>query len=171
VLQGEREMARDNWKLGQFEIPFASAPRGQARVGVQFEIDANGLLSVLVRDIATGRDTKVQMQSAVEVSDDVVEKMLSDSLEHAFDDIGERAFAEACLKADEMLPAVETALRRLGGEVTPEEREEISQLVCQVQEAREKHSLSSLKTALSGLDKLTEPLAARLVEEIIQGKL
>ena len=171
VLQGEREMARDNWQLGQFEIPFASAPRGQARVGVQFEIDANGLLNVLVRDIATGRDTKVQMQSAVEVSDDVVEKMLSDSLEHAFDDIGERAFAEACLTADEMLPAVETALRRLGGEVAPEEREKISQLVRQVQEARETHSLSSLKTALSGLDKLTEPLAAKLVEEIMQGRL
>ncbi|HEY5742270.1 MAG TPA: Hsp70 family protein, partial [Terrimicrobiaceae bacterium] len=58
VLQGEREMAKDNWKLGEFDIPFASAPRGQARVGVQFEIDADGLLNVLIRDIATGRDTK-----------------------------------------------------------------------------------------------------------------
>ncbi|HEY6675357.1 MAG TPA: Hsp70 family protein, partial [Terrimicrobium sp.] len=99
VLQGEREMAGDNWKLGEFEIPFAPAPRGQARVGVQFEIDANGLLSVLARDIATGRDTKVSMKSAVEVSDEAVEKMLSESLEHAFEDMNERAFAEACLKA------------------------------------------------------------------------
>ena len=136
-----------------------------------WECSSRLMPSVLVRDIATQRDTKLPMQSAVEVSDDVVEKMLSDSLEHAFDDIGERAFAEACLKADEMLPAVETALRRLGGEVAPEEREKISQLVRQVQEARETHSLSSLKTALSGLDKLTEPLAAKLVEEIMQGRL
>jgi molecular chaperone DnaK len=171
VLQGEREMARDNWKLGEFEIPFASKPRGQARVGVQFEIDANGLLSVLARDIATGRDTKVPMQSAVEVSDDAVEKMLSDSLEHAFDDMGERAFTEACLKADEMLPAVEAALQRLGRAVAAEEREKISQLVREVRQAREAHSLPSLKTALNALDKVTEPLAAQLVEGIMRGRL
>ena len=171
VLQGEREMARDNWKLGEFEIPFTPAARGQARVGVQFEIDADGLLNVLARDTATGRDTKVKMQSAVEVSDEAVEKMLSDSLEHAFEDMDERAFAEACLKADEMLPAVETALQRLGAEVEPQEREKISGLVLQVIEARQMRSLASLKMALNELDEATEPLAARLVEGIMQGRL
>jgi molecular chaperone DnaK len=171
VLQGEREMARDNWKLGEFKIPFAPAARGQARVGVQFEIDADGLLSVLARDTATGRDTKVKMQSAVEVSDEAVEKMLSDSLEHAFEDMDERAFAEACLKADEMLPAVETALQRLGAEVSPQEREKISGLVRQVIEAKHTRSLSNLRTALNELDETTEPLAARLVEGIMQGRL
>ncbi len=171
VLQGEREMARDNWKLGEFEIPFAPAVRGQARVGVQFEIDADGLLSVLARDIATGRDTKVKMESAVEVSDEAVEKMLSDSLDHAFEDMDERAFAEASLKADEMLPAVETALQRLGGEVASEERDKISGLVRQVREAKEMRSLSNLRTALNELDKITEPLAARLLEGIMQGRL
>ena len=171
VLQGEREMARDNWKLGEFEIPFAPAVRGRARVGVQFEIDADGLLSVLARDIATGRDTKVKMESAVEVSDEAVEKMLSDSLDHAFEDMDERAFAEASLKADEMLPAVETALQRLGGEVAPQERKKIAGLVRQVAEAREMRSLSNLRTALNELDKTTEPLAARLLEGIMQGRL
>ena len=171
VLQGEREMARDNWKLGEFEIPFTPAARGRARVGVQFEIDADGLLNVLARDTATGRDTKVKMQSAVEVSDEAVEKMLSDSLEHAFEDMDERAFAEACLKADEMLPAVETALQRLGAEVEPQEREKISGLVLQVIEARQMRSLASLKMALNELDEATEPLAARLVEGIMQGRL
>ncbi|MFZ0708758.1 MAG: Hsp70 family protein [Terrimicrobiaceae bacterium] len=171
VLQGEREMARDNWKLGEFEIPFTPAARGRARVGVQFEIDADGLLNVLARDTATGRDTKVKIQSAVEVSDEAVEKMLSDSLEHAFEDMDERAFAEACLKADEMLPAVETALQRLGAEVEPQEREKISGLVLQVIEARQMRSLASLKMALNELDEATEPLAARLVEGIMQGRL
>ena len=65
------------------EVPVA---RGECNCGaVQFEIDANGLLSVLARDIATGRDVKVSLQSAVEVSDEAVEKMLADSLEHAFE--------------------------------------------------------------------------------------
>jgi molecular chaperone DnaK len=171
VLQGEREIAKDNWKLGEFEIPFAPAPRGQARVGVQFEIDADGLLSVLARDVATGRDTQVKIQSAIEVSDEAVEKMLSDSLEHAFEDMDERVFTEACLKADEMLPAVETALRRLGEEVAPQQREKISGLVRQILEAKESHSLSNLRKALNELDEITEPLAARLVEGIMQGRL
>jgi molecular chaperone DnaK len=170
VLQGEREMARDNWKLGEFEIPFTLAPRGQARVGVQFEIDADGLLSVLARDIATGRDTKIRMESAVEVSDEAVEQMLADSLEHAFEDMNERAFAEACLKADEMLPAVEIALQRLGNEVADEERRKISALVARITEAREAHVLSDLRNTLSELDKTTEPLAARLVEAMMQDR-
>ncbi|HEY5770303.1 MAG TPA: Hsp70 family protein [Terrimicrobium sp.] len=171
VLQGEREMARDNWKLGEFEIPFVPAARGRARVGVQFEIDADGLLSVLARDTATGQDTKVKMQSAVEVSDEAVEQMLSDSLNHAFEDMDERAFTEACLKAEEMLPAVETALQRLGGEVAPQEREKIAGLVRQVLEAKDTRSLSSLRAVLDELDKTTEPLAARIVEGVMQGRL
>ncbi len=171
VLQGEREMARDNWKLGEFEIAFTPAPRGQARVGVQFEIDASGLLHVLARDIATGRDTRVEIQSAVEVSDEAVEKMLAESLEHAFEDMDDRQFTEACLKADEMLPAVDTALQRLGAEVTEDERAAIAGLVEKVRRAREERSLRKLKTALNELDKATEPLAARLVEAVMEGRL
>ncbi len=171
VLQGEREMARDNWKLGEFEIRFTAAPRGQARVGVQFELDASGLLHVLTRDVATGQDTKVAIESAVEVSDEAVEKMLADSLEHAFEDMDERVFTEACLKADEMLPAVDKALERLGAEVSTEERGEIQRLVGEVQAAREARSHSRLKKKLSELDTLTEPLAARLVEAVMQGRL
>jgi len=162
VLQGEREMARDNWKLGEFQIPFSPAPRGQARVGVQFEIDANGLLQVLVRDIATKEDTKVTIDSAVEVSDEAVEKMLADSLEHAFEDMDERAFTEASLKADEMIPAVASALAQI--EVVPDERQQIEDLVTRVKDAQANRSLSKLKSALAKLDEATEPLAARLIE-------
>jgi molecular chaperone DnaK len=97
--------------------------------------------------------------------------MLSDSLEHAFEDMDERAFTEACLKADEMLPAVETALQRLRGEAAPEERKTIAGLVRQILEAKETRSLSNLRTALNELDRITEPLAARLVEAIMQGRL
>ncbi|MFZ4681297.1 MAG: Hsp70 family protein [Terrimicrobiaceae bacterium] len=169
VLQGEREMAKDNWRLGEFDLPFAPAPRGQARVGVQFELDANGLLHVLARDVATGLDTKVEIRSAVEVSDEAVEKMLADSLEHAFEDMDDRQFAEACLKADEMLPAVEAALQRL--EISPAERDVILGLVQKVQRARDARSLQKLKSALNELDRETEPLAARLIEGVMEGRL
>ncbi|MCL5097064.1 MAG: Hsp70 family protein, partial [Candidatus Omnitrophica bacterium] len=67
VLQGERERAVDNWSLGRFTIDFEPAPKGVPRVGVQFEIDANGILRVLARDIKTGKQVLVQMNSAVDV--------------------------------------------------------------------------------------------------------
>src|SRR5213592_4030293 len=90
VLQGEREMARDNWALGQFEIEFEPAPKGVPRVGVQFEIDANGILHVLARDTKTGKQTIAQMKSAVDVEDADVQKMVEESVEHAFSDLKAR---------------------------------------------------------------------------------
>ena len=110
VLQGEREMAADNWALGEFEIEFPPAPKGVARVGVQFEIDADGILQVLARDTKTGIEKIVALTSAVDVSDEAVEAMLADSLEHAFEDMSERVWTETRLKSEEMLAAVEKAL-------------------------------------------------------------
>jgi molecular chaperone DnaK len=170
VLQGEREMAKDNWKLGEFDVGFAPLPKGRARVGVQFELDANGILNVLARDTATGTDTVVKMRSAVEVSDEAVEKMLGDSLEHAFEDMGERAFTEARLKADEMVPAVEAALLQLGPEVTDEERAALSGLIGDVRHARAEKSAPRLKAALAALDEATQPLATRLIEKALGEK-
>lgn len=167
VLQGEREMARDNWKLGEFDIAFDPLPKGRARVGVQFEIDANGILHVLARDTATGRDTVVKLESAVEVSDEAVEKMLGDSLEHAFEDMDERIFTEAKIKADEMLPAVDSALALLGTDVGEAERQTILTHRTAVLAAVESRSTSALKQALARLDDATQPLATRLIEKTL----
>jgi len=167
VLQGEREMARDNWRLGGFDVPFDPLPKGRARVGVQFELDANGILHVLARDVATGSDTVLRIESAVEVSDEAVEKMLGDSLEHAFEDMDERVFAEACLKADEMLPAVEAALTQLGPLVSDEDAAALHALMESARSARESRSSSRLKNALSQLDEATQPLAALLLERAL----
>ncbi len=122
VLQGEREMARDNWPLGQFEIEFEPAPKGVARVGVQFEIDANGILHVLARDTKSGAEKTVALNSAVDVSDEAVEAMISESLDHAFDDMSARIWTEAKLKAEEMLGAVEAAFERVGDSIDPAKR-------------------------------------------------
>ena len=165
VLQGEREMARDNWPLGSMEVAFPPAPKGQARVGVQFELDANGILHVLARDTSSGRDTVIEIQSAVEVSDEAVEKMLGDSLEHAFEDMDERIFTEAKLKADEMLPAIDSALAQLGDEVPEDVRAGILDLVVKARAAVESGATDDLKKHLRELDLLTEPLAAALLEK------
>lgn len=165
VLQGEREMARDNWKLGEFDVSFEPLPKGRARVGVQFELDANGLLHVLARDTATGKDTVVRIESAVEVSDEAVEKMLGDSLEHAFEDMDERVFSEARLKADEMLPAVVSAIEALGDSVSDDEKRALAALMDDVRRACEDKSTSRLKKSLAALDEATQPLATQLIEK------
>jgi molecular chaperone DnaK len=172
VLQGEREMARDNWELGNFEVPFEPMPKGQARVGVQFRIDENGILEVLARDVATGRDTVVEIRNAaVDVDDAAVEKMVGESVEYAFDDMAERIFTEAKLKAEELLPAVEQALLDAGDLVSTSERTEIEQAAEAVREALATGLPNPLKAAVQRLDKATEAFAAALVERAMEDAL
>lgn len=171
VLQGEREMARDNWNLGEFTIDFAAAPRGVARVGVQFEIDANGILHVLARDVATGTDRVLALSSNVNVADEKVEQMIAESVEHAFDDMSERIFTEASLKAKEMLAAVDNALQLLGDEMTLEEKQSIELLTKEVSEAIAQGESQRLKRANLALDQGTQNLATLLMEKAMSEAL
>ncbi len=171
VLQGEREMARDNWELGGFELEFEPAPKGQARVGVQFEIDANGLLHVLARDVKTGVEKIVEIRSAVDVTDEAVEEMIASSVEHAFEDMGERVFTEAKLKAGEMLPAVRSALDQLGGAVDAQSREAITRLMAEVESALESREAQRLKKAIAALDEATQPMATMLIDRAMEEAL
>ena len=164
VLQGEREMAADNWKLGSLDIPFPPSPKGVARVGVQFSLDADGILHVLARDTVAGAEKIVEIRSAVEVSDEAVEAMLAGSLEHAFEDMDARIFTEARLKAEEMLPAVEAALAQLGSELPEAEIAEIHKQTAEVTAALATKETSRLKQALAALDQATQTLATRLME-------
>ncbi len=168
VLQGERERAADNWELGKFELEFAPAKKGHARLGVQFEIDADGILHVLARDTKSGVEQRVQMTSAVDVSDEAVEKMLEDSLEHAFEDMNERVFTEAKLKADELLPAVRIALAQIGDELAEAERIEIVKCVADVESAIAAGGAQGLKKAAAALDASTQGLAALLMEKAMR---
>jgi molecular chaperone DnaK len=171
VLQGEREMARDNWELGGFELAFDPAPKGQARVGVQFEIDANGILHVLARDVKTGIEKIVGIKSAVDVSDEAVEQMIASSVEHAFDDMSERIFTEARLKAEEMLPAVRAALDQLGDAVDAPSRDSIARLMAEVQSALASHETQRLKKANAALDQGTQHIATLLIERAMEASL
>ena len=164
VLQGEREMARDNWKLGEFEIEFEAAAKGVPRVGVQFEIDANGILHVLARDTKTGKEKTVELKSAVDVSDEAVEAMLAESLEHAFEDVSERVWTEAKLKADEMLAAVDSAMKIVGDKIDTLEKKKVLQFADEVRRGIESHQANQLKKAIETLDAATQDLAALVVE-------
>jgi molecular chaperone DnaK len=164
VLQGERELAKDNWELGSFELEFAPVPKGVARVGVQFEIDSDGILHVLARDTQSGGEKLLDLSSAVDVSDEAVEKMIAESLDHAFEDMAERVWTEAALKSNELLPAVRSALTLVGDKLSDAERLEIDVLVREVEAALESHDHQRLKQANSALDQGTQHLATFLID-------
>ena len=169
VLQGEREMARDNWELGQFQIDFEPGPKGQARVGVQFEIDADGILNVLARDTKTNTDRVLEIRhSAVDVADEKVEEMISASVEHAFDDMHERQWTAAGLKAEELLEALASALPAAGDALDRDTYSAIRYAEHEVRAALASGDLAKLKVANNQLDTATETLAAIIVERAME---
>ena len=170
VLQGEREMARDNWELGKLEVPFPAGPRGSARVGVQFRIDENGILEVLARDTAENRDVVLEISdAAVDVEDEAVEAMIGESVEHAFEDMNERVFTEARLVAAELLPAVEEGLKALGDVLGEDEIERIKVAAAEVREALAANppDVRRLKDSNAALDAATQTLASLLVDKAL----
>ncbi|MFZ4115826.1 MAG: Hsp70 family protein [Chthoniobacterales bacterium] len=168
LLQGERELAKDNWKLGELELAFEPVPKGKARVGVQFSIDVNGILQVLARDVTSGKEKVIEITHAVDVSDEAVEAMIADSLEHAFEDRDARLFTEAKIKAEEMLPAVEKALSELTTLLPRETEAAVRTAATQVQLGLERQELGSLQKALQKLDEVTQTLATLLVEQAMK---
>jgi molecular chaperone DnaK len=164
VLQGERELARDNWELGRFQLAFQPVPKGVARVGVQFEIDADGILHVLARDTQSGIEKTVELSSAVDVADEAVEKMIAESLDNAFADMSERLWTETVLKSNELIPAVRSALTLLGDQISSEESQKINVLVSEVEAALETHIPQRLKKANAELDEGTQHLATLLID-------
>ncbi len=178
VLQGERERAKDNWSLGRFTIEFEAAPRGLPRVGVQFEIDADGILHVLARDTRTGREKTVAMKSAVDVDDAAVQQMVEASVEHAFTDLAARRWIEAKLRADETLAATRKALADCAGEIDAGYREKIEAAARGVEDALNTEDsaggsgdLKKLQAAVATLDETTKPLADLLMDRAMASLL
>jgi molecular chaperone DnaK len=178
VLQGERERARDNWSLGKFTLGFEPAPRGTPRVGVQFEIDASGILHVLARDTRTGREKNVGMKSAVDVDDQDVQRMVEESVEHAFEDMQSRRWIEARLRARETIDATRKGLADLGVELEPGARQSVEQALVAVEAAlrtgdadAQTGELERLKRALAELDAATQPLADLMMDRAMEAML
>ena len=177
VLQGEREKAADNWSLGRFTLEFEPQPKGAAKVGVQFEIDADGILHVLARDIKTGNEKLVEMASAVEVDDAEVQQMIEESVEHAFDDIEERRWIEAKLRAEQTTEATRKGLESLGDELAADQREAIKSALAAVEsllakrEQEEPATAAELKEANGKLDAATQPLAERMMDRVMEEML
>lgn len=178
VLQGERERAKDNWSLGKFTIEFAPAPRGVPRVGVQFEIDANGILHVLARDITTGRQKVVEIKSAVDVDDTAVQQMVEESVEHAFEDLAARRWIEAKMKANELVAATRKGLADCGGELDSACVARVEQALQSVEATLAKEDTETktgnakqLQADCAALDEATKLLADLLMDKVTEALL
>jgi molecular chaperone DnaK len=178
VLQGERERSKDNWSLGRFTIDFEPAPKGVPRIGVQFEIDADGILHVLARDTKTGNQTVVEMKSAVDVADAEVQRMVEESVEHAFEDLAARRWIEASLKARQTLEAARKGLADCTGEIDAAYKAQVEAAVSALETALVTENaetklgdLRKLQEANAALDEATRPLAEILMDRAMEAML
>ncbi|HWH70103.1 MAG TPA: Hsp70 family protein, partial [Candidatus Sulfotelmatobacter sp.] len=178
VLQGERERAADNWSLGKFTLDFEPAPRGVPRVGVQFEMDANGILHVLARDTKTGKEKLMEMKSAVDVDDTAVQQMVEESVEHAFEDLAARRWIEARLKASELISATRKGLADCATELEADYRAQVEAALDRVQAAADTEAAETktgdtkaLQAACAALDEATKPLAEILMDRAMEALL
>src|SRR5207237_4288921 len=130
ILQGERELAKDNRSLARFQLKIPPLPAGVPRVEVTFMIDANGILSVTARDVRTGEAQSIEVKPSYGLSDQEVERMIHESYIFAQQDIKERQRIEAVNEAQSILRATDKAMARAAetqGLTTPEEQEAIRQ--------------------------------------------
>jgi molecular chaperone DnaK len=136
VLQGEREMARDNKSLGRFDLQdIPPAPRGMPQIEVTFDIDANGILNVTAKDKATGKQQNIVIKASSGLSDDEVERMVKDAEAHAEEDKKQRELVDVRNQADNMIHATEKSLKEYGEKVDGAERAKIESLISELKDA------------------------------------
>jgi molecular chaperone DnaK len=135
VLQGERELARDNRTLGHFKLEgIRSAPRGTPQIGVTFDIDANGILTVTARDKDTGKEQTIKITGSTQLSKEDIDRMVRDAQTHADEDRRRREEVEARNNADSTAYQVERQLKELGDRAPANEKARAEQLINEVRE-------------------------------------
>ena len=136
VVQGERQMARDNKSLGRFDLQdIPPAPRGMPQIEVTFDIDANGILNVSAKDKATGKQQSIVIKASSGLSDTEVERMVKDAEAHAEEDRKQRELVEVRNQADGLLHATEKSLKDYGDKVDGADRANIESLIREVRDA------------------------------------
>ncbi|MDZ4835031.1 MAG: molecular chaperone DnaK [Candidatus Melainabacteria bacterium] len=153
VFQGERPMARDNKLLGNFRLDgIAAAPRGQPKIEVTFDIDANGILNVTARDQATGKEQKITITASTNMSKDDIERAIREAEAHAADDRNRKESADVRNEGDSICYAVERQIRDLGEAVSPGEKSRAEMLVDDLrQKLKDDADLDTLKSIMNEL--------------------
>lgn len=168
VLQGERELARDNRTLGQFKLEgIAPAPRGTAKIEVTFDLDANGILNVSAKDMASGKEQKITISGSTSLDKGEIDRMIRDAEQHAVEDRQRRELVEARNAADSLAYSVERAINDMGDRVPPHERARAESLISDIRTAVKDEStpIDRLRQLTSDLQQVSHSLASAAYSE------
>ena len=153
VLQGERPMARDNRTLGRFHLAgLPPAPRGVPQIEVTFDIDANGIVNVSAKDMATQKEQKIQITASSGLSKEEVDKMMREAESHAEEDRKRKEEIETRNHADQTAYGAEKMLRDAGDKLTPADRQPIEAAIEDLKKAIEKNDTADMKRAMETLN-------------------
>ena len=154
VLQGERQMAKDNKSLGRFDLSdIPPAPRGVPQIEVTFDIDANGILNVSAKDKQTGKEQTIEIKASSGLSEDEVEAMVKDAETHEEEDRKQRELVDARNQADNLIHATEKSLQEYGEQISGDAKQKVEQAV------------ENLREAMKGVDKETIETRTRELSE------
>ncbi len=163
VLQGEREMAQYNRSLGRFNLEgIPPAPRGVPQIEVTFDIDADGILHVSAKDLASGKEQKIRIESASRMSDEEIEKMVKDAKAHEEEDKKMRELIDLRNQLDGLIFSTEKTLRENADKIQGDMKSEIEQAVSEAREKLESKDASVLKEAIEKLNQATHKVAEQL---------
>ncbi len=160
VLQGEREMARDNKTLGNFELTgLPPAPRGVPQIEVTFDIDANGIVHVSAKDLGTGKEQSIRITASSGLSKDEIEKMVKDAEAHAAEDKMKREAIEARNQADSMIYSTEKSLKEVGDKVDAVDKGTIENKIADLKKVMDGEDAEAIKKATDELAQAAHKLA------------
>jgi len=163
VLQGERDMARDNKTIGRFRLDgIPPAPRGVPQIEVAFDIDANGIVNVSAKDTATGKEQKITITATSHLSDEEIERMVNEAKEHAEEDKKKRSLVDAKNNADSLIYSTEKLMKEVGSKVPEDMKKNIEEQVKVLRKSLESDNDDQIKKETEKLQNLQNELSQRL---------
>ena len=167
VLQGERSMAADNKTLGRFQLgDIPPAPRGVPQIEVKFDIDANGIVNVIAKDLGTNKEQKITITSNTTLSDEEIDRMMKEAEANKEADKKRKEEADLKNEAEQLVFQTEKSLKDLGDKVDKKERSEAEDLVKDLKEALEKNDIKKIKDKKEKLQEKAMALAAKVYENV-----
>jgi len=165
VLQGEREMAADNRALGRFDlVGIPPAPRGVPQIEVTFDIDANGIVHVSARDLGTGKEQSIRIESSSGLSEDEIKSMVKDAESHAEEDRRRRAQAQIRNEADSLIYSVRRSLHELEDKVTDSDRQTLEKEIDELKKSMDHGQMDEIKRGIDRLTKAQHRLSATIYQ-------
>ncbi len=171
ILQGERELVKDNRSLARFRLKVPPLPAGVPRIEVTFLIDANGILNVTARDIRTKQSQSLEVKPSHGLTDDEVERMIGESFQFAADDLKARQLIEARTEADAILTATDKALKRGGSLIRQEELTTIRATLSSLEAVKKGDDHKAIRAKIAETEQVTHHLAEVLMDDSLKQAL